>query len=94
MPDISIKNRHAGVSKPWFVYMVRCADGSLYAGITVGLAARIAKHNAGSGAKYTRGRGPVELVWKKKLASGTEARKLEVTLKRLTKSEKERFVRA
>lgn len=83
-----------GTSRPWFVYVVRCADGSLYTGITTDLAARIAKHNVGSGAKYTRGRGPVELVWKKKMKTGTEARKLEAAMKRLSRAEKEKMVTA
>ena len=47
----------------WQVYLVRCADGSFYTGIARDLAARIASHNNGTGAKYTRGRGPVELVY-------------------------------
>ncbi|MCY1005661.1 GIY-YIG nuclease family protein [Nannocystis pusilla] len=47
------------------VYLLRCADGSLYAGITDDLARRLATHNAGKGAKYTRARLPVEIAWKR-----------------------------
>ena len=47
----------------WKLYMLRCCDGSLYTGITTDLEKRIGAHNAGKGAKYTRGRGPLELVY-------------------------------
>lgn len=73
----------------WTVYMLRCADGSLYTGITVNLEQRIIKHDSGTGAKYTRGRGPVELVWSKRMKTGTTARKLEAVIKKKTKLEKE-----
>ena len=50
---------------PWFVYLVRCADGTLYAGITTDINRRVAEHNSGGGlgARYTRGRGPVTLAY-------------------------------
>ena len=73
----------------WIVYILRCQDGSLYTGITTDLSARLAKHNAGTGAKYTRGRGPVELVWSKKMKTGTEARKREAEIKGWSKAKKE-----
>jgi predicted GIY-YIG superfamily endonuclease len=73
----------------WTVYMLRCADRSLYTGITTNLENRLAKHNAGTGAKYTRGRGPVSVVWSKPMKTGTAARKLEAALKKKTKLEKE-----
>ena len=73
----------------WSVYLLRCKDGSLYCGITNDLKARLKKHNDGTGAKYTRGRGPVELVWKKKMKTPTDARKKEAEIKKLKKSEKE-----
>lgn len=78
--------------KPWFVYLVRCADGSLYTGITTDLALRIAKHNAGQGAKYTRGKTPVVLVWRKKAVTESQARKQEAQLKKLSKPKKEAFI--
>lgn len=81
-----------GVERAWYVYVVRCADGSLYTGITTDVRARVAKHNSGAGAKYVRGRGPVALAWKRKMKSGTEARKLEAAIKRRTRAEKERFI--
>lgn len=79
-------------SRPWFVYMLRCADGTLYTGITTDLDRRLAAHNGGKGAKYTRGRGPVEIVWSKKTKDGTTARKLEASLKKLSKEAKEEMI--
>ena len=72
-----------------WVYMVRCRDGSLYTGWTNDLEQRLAAHNSGEGAKYTRGRGPVRLVWTKPCADKREAMSLEVKIKRLNKMQKE-----
>ena len=72
----------------WTVYLLRCADGSLYAGITTDLGARVAAHNAGRGAKYTRGRLPVAVAWKKSRQGGTDARRLERAGKSLPRVEK------
>lgn len=70
-----------------FVYFLECSDGSLYCGWTVDLEARVAKHNAGTGAKYTRSRRPVWVVcaWQVELS---EARRLEARLKKLTRAQK------
>ncbi len=78
--------------RTWSVYILRCRDGSLYTGISVDVAARLAKHNAGKGAAYTRSRKPVELVWFKKQKSESAARKLEAKIKSLSKKEKEELV--
>lgn len=72
----------------WTVYLLRCADGSLYAGITTDLPARLDAHNRGRGAKYTRGRGPVTLAWKRARQGGTDARRIERALKALPRREK------
>jgi len=77
---------------PWLVYIVRCADGSLYTGITNDLAARLKKHNAGTGAKYTRARRPVALVWSEKKSSERAARRREASIKGLTRLEKLRLI--
>jgi putative endonuclease len=77
----------------WFVYIVRCADGSLYTGIARDVAARIDAHNAGKGARYTRGRAPVVLCSKRRCASKGDALRLEMAIKRLPRTEKERLVR-
>ena len=68
-----------------FAYMVRCADGSLYSGWTYDLAARVAAHNSGQGAKYTRSRLPVELVWWESFSTKEEAMSREWHLKKLSR---------
>lgn len=75
--------------KRWHVYMVRCADGSLYTGMSNDLPARIAAHNAGKGAKYTRSRLPVALVWSEACRSSSSAKKKEARIKKLTRKRKE-----
>ena len=72
----------------WYVYMLRCSDRTLYTGITNALSARIRAHNAGTGAKYTRGRGPVELVYSEELPSHGEALRREYAIKQLKKEQK------
>ncbi|MFO0609123.1 MAG: GIY-YIG nuclease family protein [Polyangiales bacterium] len=74
------------------VYLLRCADGSLYTGIARDLAARVAAHNAGRGAKYTRARLPVVVAWSRGRQDPTDARRIEPALKRLTRAEKLRLV--
>ena len=71
-----------------FVYILRCGDGSLYTGYTVDLDARLKKHNAGKGAKYTRSRLPVELVYCEEFETQREARSREGKIKQLTRAEK------
>ena len=71
-----------------FAYMVRCADGSLYSGWTYDLAARVAAHNSGQGAKYTRSRLPVELVWWEEHPTKEEAMAREYAVKHLSRAEK------
>ncbi|TAK05667.1 GIY-YIG nuclease family protein [Patescibacteria group bacterium] len=73
----------------WHVYLLRCADGTLYAGISNDLSARLAAHNAGKGAKYTRSRLPVTVVWSQAMRSATAARKKEAAVKQMTRLEKE-----
>ncbi|MBU0531031.1 GIY-YIG nuclease family protein [Patescibacteria group bacterium] len=76
----------------WQIYMVRCADGSLYTGITKDLKARIKVHNSGKGSKYTRARLPVELVWSERIGSESKAKSREAQIKKLTRSEKEKLL--
>lgn len=73
----------------WVVYMVRCRDNSLYTGCTNDLSHRIRIHNAGKGAKYTKSRLPVALVYQESCADKSEALKREIAIKRLTKAKKE-----
>lgn len=72
----------------WVVYIVRCADDSLYCGITNNLSARLAAHSAGKGAKYTRRRGPVTLVFTKKCRGKPLALRIEYAIKQLKRDEK------
>lgn len=77
----------------WYVYMVRCADNSLYTGITTELTRRIEEHNNGvSGAKYTRGRRPVELVWFEAVEDRSAASRREAAIKRLRLDDKLRLM--
>ena len=76
----------------WYTYLVRCADGSLYAGATNDLARRLAAHNSGKGARYTRSRRPVELAWSKRSANKSRALSLEALVKKLTRLEKHALV--
>lgn len=71
-----------------YVYILRCADGTLYTGWTDDLEKRLAAHNAGRGAKYTRGRGPVELFHYEEFESRSEAMRREVQIKKLPRSAK------
>jgi putative endonuclease len=75
-------------STPWFVYVARCADGSLYAGIALDVAARIAAHDAGRGARYTRGRGPLKVLVTRRCRCKGDALRLELAIKRLTRDAK------
>jgi predicted GIY-YIG superfamily endonuclease len=72
----------------WTVYVVRCGDGSLYCGITNDLPARLAAHASGRGAKYTRGRGPFEVVYKRRVRGKERALRVEAKIKALTREQK------
>jgi len=79
-------------SKRWIVYLLICADNTYYAGVAPDLDLRLKKHNAGRGAKYTRGRRPVRLVWSHPCDSYAEARALEAQLKGWSRAKKDRLV--
>ena len=78
----------------WFVYVVRCRDGSLYTGISTDVAARVAVHNAGVGARYTRARRPVQLLYVEKKRSRSTALRREAAIKALPRMEKLELVEA
>lgn len=78
--------------KKWHVYILRCSDGTLYTGSTDDVQRRLAVHNSGKGAKYTRGRGPVELVYFEELDNCSSALKREYAIKKLTRAEKLRLI--
>lgn len=79
---------------PWHVYMLRCADGTIYTGITNDLEKRLAKHNAGQGARYTRARLPVTLLWHETHPGKGEALKREYAIKQLTRAQKDALIQA
>ena len=76
----------------WFVYVVRCSDQSLYTGVTTDAGRRIDEHNDGRGARYTRSRGPVKLVYLEKAENRGQALKREHELKRLSAAGKNALV--
>lgn len=82
--------------KRWLVYVLRCADHSLYSGITLDLARRLSEHNqhAGRAAAYTWARRPVRLVYKEAHRGRAAASRREAEIKKMTKAAKERLIRA
>ena len=72
----------------WTVYMLRCGDGSLYTGCTDNIVRRLAAHQSGRGAKYTRSRLPVELVYQETAVDKSAALRREIAIKRLTRAQK------
>lgn len=73
---------------PWYVYILRCGDGTLYTGVTDDVPRRLAVHRSGKGAKYTRGRGPLELVYQEELPDKSAALRREYAVKQLKRAEK------
>jgi len=72
----------------WSVYLLQCGDGTLYCGIALDVAARLEQHQTGKGAKYTRGRGPLELVYREACGTRAEALRRERAIKRLPRAKK------
>lgn len=81
------------MEKNWYVYILRCGDGSLYTGIAADVAARLSQHRSGVGAKYTRGRGPLKLVYQEACPDKGAALRREIQIKGLTKARKEALIR-
>lgn len=76
------------MEKKWHLYILRCGDGSLYTGITTDVAHRLAMHRSGKGAKYTRGRGPLKLVYQEDCEDHGTALRRELAIKALSREEK------
>lgn len=78
----------------WYVYLVRCSDDSLYTGIATNVSRRFAEHQGkgDAGAKYLRGRGPLKLVFQKRLGSRSFALRVESKIKKLSKTRKEKLL--
>lgn len=80
------------MEKKWYLYILRCGDGSLYTGITTDVPARLEAHRCGKGAKYTRGRGPLEVVYTEECEDHSTALKRELAVKALPREEKEKMI--
>jgi putative endonuclease len=89
---LKTRSGQATRTKRWLVYLARCSDETLYCGVTNDLKNRIAAHNSADGAKYTRSRRPVVVVWSKRCSSKSKALKMEHAVKRLTRAQKMRLV--
>ncbi|TLS76387.1 GIY-YIG nuclease family protein [Mariprofundus erugo] len=88
-PDTDIP---AASPAPWFIYLIRCRDGQLYTGITTDVERRLSEHRAGKGAKYLRGRTPLSLAFSQQVGSHSDALKMERSIKKLSKTEKEKLI--
>lgn len=88
-PAGSLRGRTSG---PWHCYVLECADGTLYTGITTDLDRRLAAHNGGKGARYTRSRLPVRLLWSEPHPDRAAATRREREIKLLPRSAKRRLV--
>jgi len=77
----------------WKLYILRCGDGTLYTGITTDVEKRLEAHQSGKGAKYTRGRSPLELVYREACGDHSAALKRELEIKALTREQKEKLIR-
>ena len=80
------------MEKSWYLYILRCRDGSLYTGITTDVQTRLEAHRAGKGAKYTRGRGPLELDYSENCGDHSAALKREFQVKALSRAEKMKLI--
>ena len=76
----------------WYLYMLRCRDGTLYTGITTDVQKRFEAHASGKGAKYTRGRGPLTLVYREVCGDHSAALKRELEIKGMTRQQKELLI--
>ena len=77
----------------WYVYILRCGDGTLYTGITTDVQRRLQMHRSGKGAKYTRGRQPLELVYRETCEDHSQALKREWQIKQMSHGEKEKIIK-
>ena len=77
----------------WYLYILRCKDNTLYTGITTDVEKRLEAHRSGKGAKYTRGRAPLELVYQESCGSHSNALKREAEIKKLPRTAKEMLVK-
>jgi predicted GIY-YIG superfamily endonuclease len=97
MPAMSAEDSKSQMKKltgdPWFVYILRCADGSLYTGITKDVKRRCQQHNNGTASRYTRSHRPAKQVWQEAHPSRSSALKREAAIKAMTRREKMALIR-
>jgi putative endonuclease len=86
--NVIYSGKERGITMSWFVYMLRCRDGSLYTGYTDDIERRFSVHQSGKGAKYTRSRLPVELAYQEILPDKSAALKREAAIKKLSRQQK------
>lgn len=79
-------------SEGWSLYLIRCSSGQLYTGITTDVDRRFAEHQQGKGAKFLRGKGPLELVFAALIGDRSDALKMEIRVKKLRRSKKELLI--
>lgn len=80
------------MDKKWFVYILRCSDDTLYTGMTDDVPRRVQVHNSGRGAKYTRGRTPVQVVYTEECVTYSAALKRECAIKKLSRLQKQALI--
>ena len=80
------------MEQTWKLYILLCGDGTLYTGITVDVDHRFRMHQSGKGAKYTRGRGPLELLYVEECGTHSDALQREIAIKRLSRQEKMKLI--
>lgn len=80
------------MEQTWYLYILRCADATLYTGITTDVEKRLEAHRTGKGAKYTRGRAPLELVYRETCGSHSDALRRELEIKKLSRQEKQNLI--
>ena len=80
------------MDRPWQLYLLRCGDGTLYTGIALDAQKRLLAHQRGKGAKYTRGRGPLRLVYRESCENHTRALQREIEVKKLTRAQKDALI--
>jgi putative endonuclease len=78
--------------KTWYLYLIRCADGTLYTGISNDVARRLAEHRSGKGARYLRGRGPLALVRMIRVGDRSSATRIEARVKKFSRTKKEDLI--
>ena len=80
------------MEEKWYLYILRCKDNTLYTGITTDVARRLEAHRSGKGAKYTRGRAPLELVYQENCGNHSDALKRELEIKAMSRKQKDEMI--